>query len=346
MYKKNFLNSIACLLICMFTFNACTDHKQTVTEDTTLNEKKVYPWYIARDGGDFKDIEPYKDMLACISVFGKLGKDFIDQCHANQIEVYHAVGGRWVNIDTPEERTQLIQEYVDYCVNENYDGIDLDFEHLPAQCQPTYSEFLREASNALHAIGKKMSHCVGYHPAAYDNPDAKVFCDPIVLNETCDLVRVMCYDMFFGPGVDKNEFKDRYDCSGVGPTSDYPWTIKAMTQWSRHIAKEKLVMALPAYGNDYSLGKENMKGRQIYACVPDSAKGVLPAPKWNYYSRLNMYIYDGLDGNKHIFYASDAQSTSYLLQLADELGISKIGFWHYASVSKDMWQVTKQWTNQ
>ena len=35
-----------------------------------------------------------------------------------------------------------------------------------------------------------------------------------------------------------------------------------------------------------------------------------------------MYLYDGTDGNRHLFYASDARSTEALLELADELGIS------------------------
>ena len=148
-----------------------------------------------------------------------------------------------------------------------------------------------------------------------------MFHDPAVLNTTCDLVRVMCYDMYFAPGIDKPELKHRDDCMGIGPTSNYLWTREAMLFWMKHIPNDKLVMALPAYANDYAV-TGGIKGRQIYQSVPDSINGILPSPIWLCYEKVNMYLYDGTDGNRHLFYASDARSTEALLELADELGIS------------------------
>lgn len=66
--------------------------------------------------------------------------------------------------------------------------------------------------------------------------------------------------------------------------------------------------------------------------MPDSINGILPSPTWLCYEKVNMYLYDGTDGNRHLFYASDARSTEALLELADELGTSQIGFWHFNSV--------------
>ena len=78
-------------------------------------------------------------------------------------------------------------------------------------------------------------------------------------------------------------------------------------------------------------------------CVPDSINGILPSPTWLCYEKVNMYLYDGTDGNRHLFYASDARSTEALLELADELGISQIGFWHFNSVDPQMWDTTAKW---
>ena len=52
--------------------------------------------------------------------------------------------------------------------------------------------------------------------------------------------------------------------------------------------------------------------------VPDSINGILPSPTWLCYEKVNMYLYDGTDGNRHLFYASDARSTEALLELADD----------------------------
>lgn len=148
--------------------------------------------------------------------------------------------------------------------------------------------------------------------------------------------------MYFAPGIDKPELKHRDDCMGIGPTSNYLWTKEAMLFWMKHIPNDKLVMALPAYANDYAVTGD-IKGRQVYQSVPDSINGILPSPTWLCYEKVNMYLYDGTDGNRHLFYASDARSTEALLELADELGISQIGFWHFNSVDPQMWDTTAKW---
>lgn len=311
-------------------------------ETLTTVEKKIYPWFIYKDGSSFKDIEPVKELVNSISVFGNPPKSFIDECHQNNIEVYHAVGGNEENINTPEKIKALVDSYVDDCHANGYDGIDMDFEHLNPDVQDTYTGFLELASQKLHAARKKLSHCVGFYPALYQDEKTKMFHDPEVLARTCDLVRVMCYDMYFAPGVGNPELKHRDDCMGVGPTSNFPWTKETMCFWMKHIPRNKLVMALPAYSNDYAV-TGNIKGRQIYQSVPDSVSGVLPSPTWLCYEKVNMYLYDSTDGQRHLFYASDARSTEALLKLADELEIPQIGFWHFDSVEPQMWDITGKW---
>ena len=310
------------------------------------NTKKVYPWFVCHEGTTFDEIEPYKDYLACIAVFGKLSEGFIEKCHKNGIEVYYSVGGDERLIDTREKMKARIHEYVEHCVAEGFDGLDIDYEHLPDAFQDEYSVFLRMASKALHAVGKKFSHCVPYNSFMYDDPDTHLFCKPSVLNETCDLVRVMCYDLYYAPGVDDPQFKNRIDCTGVGPTATYHWSQKVMEYWSSRIDLDKLVMALPAYGNDYTISGPTVRGRQIYSDGPQDVKGRMPEPIWLFYEKLNMYVYDALDGEKHVYYASDGDSTAKLLDLVDRFGITKVGFWHFSSMSKSIWQVTKDWADR
>lgn len=310
-----------------------TDNKAQQSQPVA---KQLHPWMICNEQSSFSEVEPVKDMIGSLSIFGNPTAEFLDECHKNGIEVYHAVGGNEASINTPEKVDSLIATYLEKCES-GFDGIDLDFEHLDPDVQNTYSAFLRKASQQLHNAGKKMSHCVGYYPASVNNPDAKQFYDPAVLAETCDLVRVMCYDMYFAPhfGSEEND-------GAMGPTSDYPWTEEAMKFWKERIPAEKLVMALPAYGNDFALtGK--LSGRQIYNTTPDSVQGELPEPVWMYYEKINMYLYDHPDGSRHLFYPSDSRSTAALLELAEKLEMPLIGFWHFGSVSDDMWGVTRDW---
>ena len=126
-------------------------------ETPTATGKKVFPWFVYKDWNSFKDIEPVKEIINSISVFGNPPKSFIDECHRNHIEVYQAVGGSEENISTPEKIKTLVDGYVDACNANGYDGIDWDFEHLSPDVQDTYTGFLELASQKLQAAEKKIS---------------------------------------------------------------------------------------------------------------------------------------------------------------------------------------------
>lgn len=104
-------------------------------------------------------------------------------------------------------------------------------------------------------------------------------------------------------------------------------------------------MGLPAYSNDYTMTLKG-KGKQIYAEVPNHYSFPLPPPTWQWYEKMNIYLYNDQNGDPHLFYASDEKSTKYILELSDELGIRTIGFWHFGSVSPKMWLTVKEWVNK
>lgn len=332
------------LLLMIFALNSCGNGRNEQQNGKSADIAKVIcPWYVCHEGTSFDEIEPYKDCLNYISVFGNLPGDFIRKCHDSHIQVYYAVGGNKSLIDTPEKMKAKVTEYVEHCVANGFDGVDIDYEHLPDAFRPSYSDFMRMLAKELHAKNLKLSQCVPYNSFMYDNADTQLFCDPVVLNETCDLVRVMCYDLYYAPGISDPVFKDRIDCTGFGPTSTYHWTEKVMQYWTERIDLDKLVMALPAYGNDYAVTGDHIIGRQIYSDGPDNVKGELPEPIWLFYEKLNMYVYDATDGLRHIYYAADGNSIEKLLGMADRFGIRKIGFWHFSSISDDIWKVTEEW---
>lgn len=328
-------------LFCFISFQLIA-----VTALLAGNKKKnVSPWFLYEKGATFEHLKKNADVLSSVSIFGNPPKEFIDECHKNKIEVYHAVGGNEKSIDSKEKITKLAKEYVDDCLLNGYDGVDLDFENLNPDLQNTYSAFLKEASKALRKAGKKMSHCVGFYPGLYKKGKIKIFYDPKVINQTCDLVRVMCYDMYFAPGRGDTTLLTRDDCQGIGPTSNYPWIKDAMNFWLKYVAADKLVMALPAYSNDYAL-VNNGRGRQVYASVPDSVDVVLNPPVWQWYEKINTYLYNDKQGTPHIFYASDSKSTAAMFEIADDLKINNIGFWHYSSADTKMWEEVKKWVKK
>jgi spore germination protein YaaH len=327
-----------CVLILTFFCSAAVAAQQGAARK---GRKQVATWLVFRQEPGFDRIQRYSDILSSLSVFGDPPREFIDRCHQLNIEVYYGVSGNASAFDKPASVRTTLDKYLQACREKGYDGIDLDFEHLDPAMQETYSAFLRTVSSALHDMNKKLSHCVGYYPGMDQDPPKKIFYDPRVVGETCDLIRVMCYDFYWAPGRGDPKMVDRPDTQGIGPTSSHPWAKAAMRFWLGQVPREKLIMGLPAYSNDYALSLEG-KGKQVYASRPQVPARTPMEKAWLWYERLPVYLYmEG--GAPHLFYASDAESTKAHLETVDELNLPGIGFWHFSSVDEETWKMVQDW---
>ena len=304
--------------------------------------KKLATWLVYEEEKGFDRIERNADILASLSVVGNPPREFIDRCHKLQIEVYHAVMSPPSAFDTPERAKATVEEYVKACTETGFDGIDLDFENLDPALQDKYSDFLLLVSSGIHRLGKKVSHCVGFYPGMDKTPPKKLFYDPWVVAQTCDLVRVMCYDLYWAPGFGDPSLIARPDTQGIGPTSTYPWARAALAFWLDRVPRRKLIMGLPAYSNDYTLTPVG-KGRQVYAPAPEMPPGARVQKAWLWYDRVPVYLYDDQDGAAHLFYASDAESTKAHLETAAQLKLAGVGFWHFSSVADETWETVRSW---
>ena len=306
--------------------------------------RQIATWLVFEEEKGFNRIQQNADILNSLSVFGEPPKTFVDRCHQLQIEVYWGVSGNASAFGSPTQVQSTLDKYLQACQSRGYDGIDLDFENLDPALQDKYCEFLRKASSALHGAGKKLSHCVGFYPGMELNPPKKIFYDPKVVAETCDLIRVMCYDLYWAPGRGDPKMVDRPDTQGIGPTSSFPWARAAMLFWLKQVPRQKLIMGLPAYSNDYALSLKG-KGQQVYASRPQVSDQVAMDKAWLWYERLPVYLYTERDGIPHLFYASDADSTGAHLETVDELDLPGIGFWHFSSVDENTWKTVRGWLN-
>ncbi len=296
----------------------------------------ISPWIRFRHGkGDFSinQLKPNADIIASVSICGGSTKKFVDQCHELGIETYWLVGGKENKFDTPEHRKKTIDGYLRECREKGYDGIDLDQEGIEASFRDRYTLFLREASERLHKAGKKLAICVGYMMSTRKTTNKTHmwnFYDPKVIAETCDMVRIMCYDYYSMSG------------RGVGPISTKPWAKDAMKYWLKYIPREKLIMGLPAYSGDFEMTSDGSRKR-VYADNPVVPDGTKIERVWLPYEQINSYRYLDDKGHLHLFFASDAVSTRAHLETVDKLDLAGIGLWHYDSVTAQSWKVIRSW---
>jgi len=304
-------------------------------------ERTVSPWFIYQGEASIQQLKPNADIISSISVCGGCPRAFVDQCHALGIDVYLLKGGHdGAVFEGPSARRELIRSYLDECRATGADGIDLDFESLDKKHRGSYSELLRDADQAFGEAGKKLSMCVSYVMCTWrsvagpkpgsDDIDGGWY-DPAVIGETCDIVRVMCYDMH-SPSAG----------GAVGPVSTAPWARDAMRYWSHYVPPRNLVMGLPAYSRDFAM-TSRASVESVYAPLPPIGADRSLKRFWFPYEQISQYHYTDSNGILHLFFASDELSTRAHLSTACELDLKRVGFWHYGAVTAKEWQEVRKW---
>lgn len=115
---------------------------------------------------------------------------------------------------------------------EPYDGVQIDFEMVPAKDKDAFFEFLRLLKDRID--GRTLSAAV---PARWrDVADAY---DYALLDQTVDRVIVMAYD-------------EHWSTSGPGPIASVAWGRNVAAYATRKISPERLVMGLPFYGRAWA----------------------------------------------------------------------------------------------
>lgn len=141
-------------------------------------------------------------------------------------------------ISNPTSRKLLIQNIVNYAIQNQFDGIDMDWEYPNATKgnDVAFGVFMQELSTQLHSWHKTLSMAV----------TAGIFAGPIKdgINQqaidACDFVNLMAYD---GIGTDTARPNDH---------SSYAMAERVLNIWlnDKNLPKEKAVLGVPAYGKN------------------------------------------------------------------------------------------------
>nr|WP_121270236.1 glycosyl hydrolase family 18 protein [Pedobacter schmidteae] len=141
-------------------------------------------------------------------------------------------------ISNPQTRQLLIKNIVTYTLENQFDGVDMDWEYPNATKgnDVTFGIFMKELSAELHSWHRTLSMAV----------TAGIFAGPVKdgINQNaidaCDFVNLMAYD---GIGTDAARPKDH---------SSYAMAERVLNIWltEKNLPKQKAVIGLPAYGKN------------------------------------------------------------------------------------------------
>jgi len=210
------------------------------------------------------------------------------------------------------ERKTLIADLV--AATRNYDGLQIDFENIPARAGDSFHSFLAELKAALPH--KMFTVAL---PARFRKINDDVF-DYDKIKPMVDRVLVMAYD-------------EHWSTSAPGPIASLSW-CKRVAEYSLNvIGKEKLIMGLPFYGRAW--GSPNPSQAYVYTGIERiiNENDVADIRREN---GIPTFQYK-LPVTVKVYY-DDEYSLSARMEMYRSMGVASIGFWRLGQETPAVWQ--------
>ncbi len=195
-----------------------------------------------------------------------------------------------------------------------YDGVQIDFELVPAREKKAFLSFL---ADLRYMLGKEkwFSVCV---PARFKLLQEDVY--PYAQIATyCDRIFVMAYDEHWSNGV-------------PGPVASAEFCKKIVKYAKQAIPEKKLIIGLPFYGRTWA--NETTEGAWYYS----GANRIMTEHKVT-----EVKYEDGIPAFKYTTevevtgYINDAYSVVHLARIYENAGIKKMGFWRIGQEDPSVW---------
>jgi spore germination protein YaaH len=158
-------------------------------------------------------------------------------------------------------RIKLEDDIAAIVKDNNFDGIDIDFEAKLVETKPYFSLFLK---GLYQRLGKKWVYCTIESrtpvPDRYYKttppPDATDYAnDYVAINKYCDRVQIMAYDQ---GNVDK-ALAAAQDGPYV-PVADPLWVERVVNLAAKTISKKKIILGIPTYGYGFAVTPQAGQG--------------------------------------------------------------------------------------
>lgn len=205
-------------------------------------------------------------------------------------------------------------------VGNAFDGIDVDYERIPAASRANFTAFIQTLGAKLHGAGKKLSVTVYAKTSdvTWNGAGAE---DWPAIGGAADSVKIMAYDYHWAT-------------SSAGAITPLDWLDSVVTYAEGTIAKSKIIVGLPWYGYDWSATGGSTAS---YASATQVAlnNGVTIGRDAN---SEPTYTYNG-----HTVFFQDATSYAKKVDLIKQKHSGVAGFAHWASGVEDpgVWNVIK-----
>lgn len=226
----------------------------------------------------------------------------------------------------PTIRMTSINNIVKIVVDNKLDGINIDFELLPAQNRDDLTVFVRDLAKQLHSQKKMIS--VSVMPKLDGLEEIGAAYDYGALGQLADFITIMTYD--------KSSASTK-----PGSVSPYQWVEKNIKEALKFIPANKLVVCIGAYGYDWpvpEVAEIKYIGMREAQQRADSHKAKV---QWDDESQSAFFYY--WDGEiKHEVWFENGFSITRKVALAKKYGIRGVAIWRMGFEDEEYWVKLRQ----
>ena len=227
-------------------------------------------------------------------------------------------------LKSPEGRQKAAANLVRLAKVYELDGINIDFEMVPATDRDKLTLFMKELSAQLKPQGYFVT--LDVFPKQNESNDVAYAYDYGALSKYVDKIMVMTYDQHGA-------------WSGPGPIADSKWVEKNLLYALTHIPKEKLYLGIAAYGYDWSVkGVESLAYDQAMAL----AKRYQAAVQWDESAQTPHFRYTDEQGIAHQVWFENSESLKSKLDIVNRYDIAGIAIWKLGEEDPAYWQVMRE----
>lgn len=223
----------------------------------------------------------------------------------------------------------LIEQIMAVIAEKGYQGLDVDFEYIPAAQREAYAAFIRRLRDRLAPMGLPV--IVALAPKTYAGQPGLLYeaHDYALLGEAADFVLLMTYEWGYTAGPPM----------AVAPLPNVRQVLDyAVTE----IPRQKIYLGIPNYGYDWPLPfREGETRARSISNQEAVAMAVRYGAEIQYdqTAQSPWFTYTAADGVSHVVWFEDARSMSAKLRLIDEYGLRGAGYWNLMRPYPQGWAV-------
>ncbi|MEW6407289.1 MAG: glycosyl hydrolase family 18 protein [Patescibacteria group bacterium] len=231
-----------------------------------------------------------------------------------------------------KKRKEHLETILREVEEQNYDGIDLDYENLKEEVKRDFNQFVRELSEALHSKGKILSVTLQAKTSDFEMWRGTGALDFEELGKYADQVRLMIYD-FSRPN------------SSPGSIAPIRWISQVIDYAKTKISQEKIIAGLPNYAYRWCLEKKTedceSKGL-VYEGVRNIIEKYKPKVEWNETTKTPWFLYEDEGQNKFAVNFENYQSLEEKLRVVKEKEIGGIVIWRLGGEDPDNYKIMRE----